>query len=153
MSGGCEVLIRLYTMAQRNGGALQHQSIFSVMLYENSDIECLYMMWGVFFSSHSLKTSLQCDSRNRVENYFGPVPTFSLSPVPVIRLSSIVSLWLIHIAREWCRSFVPDPFYRSGSFFFFFFFKKPALHFSQPGAHSYSALHWSPQAWVAISNY
>lgn len=85
-----------------------------------------------FFSSHSLKTSLQCDSRNRVENYFGPVPTFSLSPVPVIRLSSIVSLWLIHITREWCRSFVPDPFYRSGSFFFFFFLRNQLFIFLNP---------------------
>lgn len=78
------------------------------------------------------------------------------------------SLSLLFLLSVWARSLVCDwfispengaapssqiHFIARAHSFFFFFFKKPALHFSQPGAHSYSALHWSPQAWVAISNY
>ena len=91
---------------------------------------CIWCGFFFFFQAIRSKPASSVTAGIEWKIILGPY-LHSLSPVPVIHLSSIVSLWLIHITREWCRSFVPDPFYRSGSFFFFFF-KKPALHFSQP---------------------
>lgn len=134
MSGGCEVLIRLYTMAQRNGGALQHQSIFSVMLYENSDIECLYMMWGVFFQAIRSKQASSVTAGTEWKIILGPyLHSLSLLFLLSVWARSLVCDWFISPENGAAPSSQIHFIARAHSFFFFFLrnqlfiFLNPAL--------------------------